>query len=155
MSKSQSKYDPSFCSKILELGKQGYSRAEVASEFKVNRKTVYDWSNDTSKPEFMAAYEQYETELEAYIQKSLRLQSEGKTKGNCPITIYRARTLLGQKCPEYLIDLKKEIKHETQSTPTQVRDELKKILSNNFNLLQFITTEDENVGSTDKPRSTS
>lgn len=148
-----SKYKPEFCKQILEFGKQGLARAEVASQFGISRRLLYDWINDTNKPEFMAAYEQYETELESYCQRMLRLIAEGQVKGkqNIAAHIYRIRTLLGQKCPEYLIDLKKEIKHETHATPGQVKEELKKILANNFNLIKLLTEDVTNT----EPRSIS
>lgn len=135
---------------IIEFGKLGMSKSEIASEFKVNRRTLNNWKDDTSKPEFMAAHEQYETELDAYCQRTLREIAEGKVKGkqNVAAHIYRMRVLLGQKYPEYLIDLTKSVKHETQATPTQVRDELKKILTSNSTLLSFLL---ENNNGTDTP----
>ena len=37
-------YDPSFCEKVIELGKQGESLASFACEFEVTRETLYQWA---------------------------------------------------------------------------------------------------------------
>ena len=41
-----SKYDPSFCEKIVALGKLGKSKAQIASELGVVRKTLDNWVID-------------------------------------------------------------------------------------------------------------
>ena len=38
------KYDPAFCERVVELGKEGYSNASIAAELGVVRKTLYEWA---------------------------------------------------------------------------------------------------------------
>ena len=39
-----SKYRPEFCEKIIELGKEGKSRTQMASHFDVSRETIAEWA---------------------------------------------------------------------------------------------------------------
>jgi hypothetical protein len=48
-----SKYDPSFCEKIVALGKLGKSKAQIASELGVVRQTLDNWAAE--HPEVIAA----------------------------------------------------------------------------------------------------
>jgi hypothetical protein len=47
-------YKPEYCERVVELGKQGCSPAEIASEFDVDRVTLIDWAN---------AHEEFSTAL--------------------------------------------------------------------------------------------
>ena len=38
------KYDPAFCERVVELGKEGYSKASIAAELGVVRKTLDEWA---------------------------------------------------------------------------------------------------------------
>ena len=38
------KYKPEYCEQIVELGKQGYSKARMACAFEVARSTLDDWA---------------------------------------------------------------------------------------------------------------
>lgn len=130
--KSQYKYKPEFCSQIIEYGRQGLSKSAVASKFGVNRGTLYHWSNNpTDYPEFVSAWEQYETELNAYLDNTLRAVASGQLKlpqGGIAALIYMCRTCLGPKNPEYLIDLKREIKTEVVPPKEVVNEEIKRLL---------------------------
>jgi hypothetical protein len=48
-----SKYDPSFCEKIVALGKLGKSKAQIASELGVVRQTLDNWAAE--HPEMIPA----------------------------------------------------------------------------------------------------
>jgi hypothetical protein len=48
-----SKYVPSCCARILELGRQGASRAQIAAALDINRDTLREWCG--IHPEFSAA----------------------------------------------------------------------------------------------------
>lgn len=47
------KYLPEYCERVIELGKQGYSKAEVAASFDVTRKTLDNWCAEY--PDFLHA----------------------------------------------------------------------------------------------------
>lgn len=40
-----SSYDPNYCVRIVELGKQGKSLTQMACELDVHRDTIYEWAN--------------------------------------------------------------------------------------------------------------
>lgn len=48
-----SSYDPSYCEKVIEWGKQGKSRAWICDELGVVRNTLKNWEN--MHPEFLMA----------------------------------------------------------------------------------------------------
>jgi hypothetical protein len=48
-----SKYDPAYCDKVEELGRDGCSKAEIAAELSVSRQTLDNWAAE--HPEFLEA----------------------------------------------------------------------------------------------------
>jgi hypothetical protein len=48
-----SEYQPEYCEKVIEAGKQGKSVAWMASELDVNKDTIYEWAK--VHPEFSDA----------------------------------------------------------------------------------------------------
>jgi hypothetical protein len=48
-----SAYDPSYCDDVIELGRSGKSRAQMASHFDVSRQTIDNWA--IAHPEFLEA----------------------------------------------------------------------------------------------------
>ena len=48
-------YDPSYCEKVIELGKQGKSRVQMAAILDKDRKTFDNWAKQF--PEFAAAFD--------------------------------------------------------------------------------------------------
>lgn len=46
-------YDPSYCEDVIELGKAGKSKAQMASHFDVSRQTIDNWAQ--AHPEFLEA----------------------------------------------------------------------------------------------------
>lgn len=76
------KYDPSFCERIVELGKEGYSVVQIADEFGVNRDTIYQWRNDTERfPGFKEAFDEARVGAESYWEKVGQDGIMGKIKG--------------------------------------------------------------------------
>lgn len=50
-----SSYDPAYCDRVIEMGKQGYSVVEMAAELGVSRLTLEtNWT--AAHPEFLAAF---------------------------------------------------------------------------------------------------
>lgn len=39
------KYDPSFCERVIELGKEGKSRVQIACALEVDPKSLRDWAD--------------------------------------------------------------------------------------------------------------
>ena len=48
-----SAYDPAYCDKVVELGKAGKSKAQMAAHFDVSRQTIDNWASDY--PDFLEA----------------------------------------------------------------------------------------------------
>ena len=48
-----SDYDPAYCERVIELGKQGKSKAQMAAAFDVSRQTIDNWAE--SHPDFLEA----------------------------------------------------------------------------------------------------
>lgn len=48
-----SDYEPSFCERVIEMGKLGYSQAQMASELDVAKSTITEWAHKI--PEFSNA----------------------------------------------------------------------------------------------------
>lgn len=38
-------YDPSYCEKVIELGKEGKSKAQMCAAFNISRQTIDNWAN--------------------------------------------------------------------------------------------------------------
>lgn len=49
-----SDYDPAYCERLIELGEQGASVAEMAYELGVVKQTLFNWSE--AHPEFLDAF---------------------------------------------------------------------------------------------------
>lgn len=47
------KYRPEFCASVIEMGKTGWSKAEMAAELGISRETLYAWERE--HPEFSDA----------------------------------------------------------------------------------------------------
>ena len=48
-----STYDPAFCERVIELGEQGKSKAQIAKALRISRKSLYLWMK--VHPEFAEA----------------------------------------------------------------------------------------------------
>lgn len=64
------KYDPDLCSKVIELGREGYGKAEIADELDVSRQTLLTWSE--AHPEFMDALQRAHDCSLAWWEKQAR-----------------------------------------------------------------------------------
>lgn len=62
-----SKYDPTFCEKVIEWGKQGYSREMIAGELNVSWNTLLNWME--AHPEFLEALETAKMHEMIYFEK--------------------------------------------------------------------------------------
>lgn len=72
-----SDYDPSYCEKVIELGKQGMSVVEMACEIGVSRATLEaNWP--AKHPEFLEAFARARDESQAWWEKAGRVGMAGK-----------------------------------------------------------------------------
>lgn len=65
-----SEYDPAYCERVIELGKEGMSRAEIASELNCSRTTLAAW--EAAHPEFLNALQRAKDESLAWWEKQAR-----------------------------------------------------------------------------------
>jgi hypothetical protein len=61
-------YRPEYCEKVIELGKEGCSPAEIASHFDVDRMTLRNWADDN--PEFFAALTRAKIHEQAWWERA-------------------------------------------------------------------------------------
>lgn len=61
-------YKPEYCEKVLELGRQGCSPAEIASHFDVDRVTLIDWAN--ANEDFSTALTRAKIHEQAWWEKA-------------------------------------------------------------------------------------
>ena len=60
-------YKPEYCERVVELGKEGFSHAQIAAELDVCRNTLYNWANDN--PEFLSAILKARDYSQAWFEK--------------------------------------------------------------------------------------
>lgn len=68
-------YDPSYCDDVITLGREGKSKAQMASHFDVSRQTIDNWA--AANPEF----------LEALNRAMAHCQAWWESKGQDGLTI--------------------------------------------------------------------
>ncbi len=96
-----SEYDPAYCERVIALGKEGKSRAEIASALGHARQTIANWEAD--HPEFLDAMTRAKDEelawWEAKARKGIDLGSQFNATlwsksmgGRFPNEPYRDRT---------------------------------------------------------------
>jgi hypothetical protein len=66
-----SKYDRAFCKQVIELGREGCGKAEIAAELCVTRETINDWAK--ANPEFSDALLQAHDFSLAWWEKQSRM----------------------------------------------------------------------------------
>lgn len=57
-------YDPAYCEQVVELGKAGKSKAQMAAQFDVSRPTIDNWA--AAHPEFLEALSRAEAHCQAW-----------------------------------------------------------------------------------------
>lgn len=62
-----SSYRPEFCERVIDLGKKGFSPAQIANDLDVLRETLYDWSK--AHPEFSTAFTRAKVAAQAYWEE--------------------------------------------------------------------------------------
>lgn len=72
-------YDAAYCDQVIELGKTGASKAEMAAELGIVRQTLDNWCEQF--PEFMDAVKQAVSWSQAWWEKQGRLATFGGTEG--------------------------------------------------------------------------
>jgi len=72
-------YDPAFCDKVIELGKAGASKAEMAAELGVVRQTLDNWCEQHR--EFLDSVKQAVSWSQAWWEKNGRIATFGGTEG--------------------------------------------------------------------------
>lgn len=73
------KYDPAFCDKIIEMAKEGASKAEMAMELDICYATFDNWQN--SIPEFLEAVKKAERISQGWWEKQGRIATFGGFDG--------------------------------------------------------------------------
>jgi hypothetical protein len=74
-----SKYDPSFCDKVIELAATGASKAEIALDLDIAYSTFDVWQNEI--PEFSEAVKRAERISQGWWEKQGRLATFGGVDG--------------------------------------------------------------------------
>jgi len=59
-----SAYDAAYCEQVVDLGKQGKSKAQMAAAFDVSRQTIDNWA--AAHEEFLEALSRAEAHAQAY-----------------------------------------------------------------------------------------
>lgn len=62
-----SKYDPSYCDVVVELGKEGKSLAQMCAHFDVTRQTIDNWAEQ--HPEFLEALNRARVHMQAKLEE--------------------------------------------------------------------------------------
>ncbi len=74
-----SKYDADFCARVLELGKEGASKAEICLELDICYNTLENWQD--AHPEFLKAVKEAERLSQGWWEKKGRQATFGGVEG--------------------------------------------------------------------------
>lgn len=66
-----SDYDPAYCERVIELGKEGKSKAQMAAEFDVSRQTIDNWA--AAHEEFLEALNRAMAHCQAWWEQQGQL----------------------------------------------------------------------------------
>lgn len=83
------KYDPSFCERVVELGKRGFSLCEIASDLMIVTATLSDWARKNK--EFSAAMDLARQLSQAWWEEKGRaylVEGEIEGKGKINASLY-------------------------------------------------------------------
>jgi len=73
------KYQPEYCDKVIELAKEGASKAEMALELDICYATFDNWQNEI--PEFLEAVKKAERISQGWWEREGRKATFGKVEG--------------------------------------------------------------------------
>lgn len=62
-----SKYDPSYCEVVVELGKEGKSIAQMCAHFDISRQTIDNWAEQ--HPDFLEALSRAKAHMQAKLEE--------------------------------------------------------------------------------------
>ena len=73
---SKPKWTPEANQKVIEMGKRGLALAQMAAEFEVSRKTLFNWTKNTNCKGFKDAMGIARTQCEAFwVDAGMRARS--------------------------------------------------------------------------------
>ena len=101
-----SKYDPSFCDKVIELGKTGASKVEMACELDICRTTFDNYEKEY--PEFLKAVKKAVMYSQVFWEKNGRMATFGAVPN------FNATTWIFNMKNRFSEDWKDVSKQETQ-----------------------------------------
>ncbi len=90
-----SDYDPSFCEKVIELGKQGKLPAQMAVAIGVTKQTLHNWAR--SHPEFFDAFTRGREEAESWHLEKATETAIGSRGGNAPMAKFLLSAAFGYR----------------------------------------------------------
>jgi transposase len=73
------KYDPAICDRVVELGREGFTLAEMAAELDIDRSTLSDWCE--KHDEFSRAVKSGLDRAQAWWEKQGRIATFGGCDG--------------------------------------------------------------------------
>lgn len=79
-------YRPEYCERVIQLGRDGKDKTQIAAELGISKKTLYNWID--ANPEFLHAIEQSVTLHKAYWIDILQKQAMGTINGSAPALKY-------------------------------------------------------------------
>jgi hypothetical protein len=79
-----SKYSPEMCDVVVELGKEGASKHEMALELGIHIDTFIEWVKDENKPEFSEAVKKAVSYSQGWWEKKGRQATMGGVDGFNP-----------------------------------------------------------------------
>jgi hypothetical protein len=89
-------YKPSHCQVAVDCGKQGMSKAEIASKLDVSRQTLYLWCD--THPEFSDAIKRAEDEASSWFSATFRDMGKGEIDKAVPVAlIFQAKNQLPEE----------------------------------------------------------
>lgn len=74
-----SEYDPAYCERVVEMGEQGYSFAEMGAELGAARNTLKNWMSQY--PDFLTAMEKARDASQAWWEKQGRTHLINEPQG--------------------------------------------------------------------------
>lgn len=64
------KYKPEYCERVIALGKEGYSYAEIAADLEVDKASLFDWAR--AHEDFSTALRAAKTYEQAWFEREAR-----------------------------------------------------------------------------------